>query len=111
MKIGDYLLKENLITRKQRREGERQHDKTGKRFGACLVDLKFISEIDFKFPVLEGDVVEIGMQTIEIGRTSCTLACEVRSLQGERTVCSIDKMVYIRVNKYGLPKKHGGMSE
>ena len=44
MKIGDYLLKENLITRKQRREGERQHDKTGKRFGACLIDLEFISE-------------------------------------------------------------------
>ena len=72
---------------------------------------KFISEIDFKYPVLEGDVVEIGMQTLEIGKTSCTLACNVRSLQADRTVCSIDKMVYIRVNKYGLPKQHGGMNE
>jgi len=26
-------------------------------------------------------------------------------------VCSIDKMVYVRVNKYGLPKAHGGMDE
>ena len=51
------------------------------------------------------------MQTIEIGKTSCTLSCEVRSLQAGRTVCSIDKMVYIRVNKYGLPKPHGGMNE
>ena len=67
--------------------------------------------IDFKYPVLEGDVVEIGMQTLEIGKTSCTLACNVRSLQADRTVCSIDKMVYIRVNKYGLPKQHGGMNE
>ena len=56
-------------------------------------------------------MVEIGMQTIEIGNTSCTLACDVRSIQGDRVVCSIDKMVYIRVNKYGLPKKHGGMNE
>ena len=31
-----------------------------------LIVTKYISEIDFKFPVLEGDVVEIGMQTIEI---------------------------------------------
>ena len=32
-------------------------------------------------------------------------------LQADRVVCSIDKMVYIRVNKYGMPKKHGGMNE
>ena len=76
-----------------------------------LIVTKYISEIDFKYPVLEGDVVEIGMQTLEIGKSSCTLSCEVRSLQAERTVCSIDKMVYIRVNKYGLPKSHGGMNE
>ena len=34
-----------------------------------------------------------------------------RSLQADRVVCSIDKMVYVRVNKYGLPKPHGGMGE
>ena len=76
-----------------------------------LIVTKFISEIDFKFPVIQGDVVEIGMQTLEIGNTSVTLACDVRSLQADRVVCSIDKMVYIRVNKYGLPKSHGGMNE
>ena len=61
--------------------------------------------------VLEGDVVQIGMQTLDIGKSSCTLACDVRSIQGNRVVCSIDKMVYVRVNKYGLPKAHGGMDE
>jgi len=60
---------------------------------------------------LEGDVVQIGMQTLDIGKSSCTLSCDVRSLQADRTVCSIDKMVYVRVNKYGLPKQHGGMGE
>ena len=69
-----------------------------------LIVTKYISEIDFKAPVLEGDVVEIG-------KTSCTLACDLRSLQADRTVCSIDKMVYVRVNKYGLPKPHGGMGD
>ena len=76
-----------------------------------LIVTKYISEIDFKFPVLEGDVVEIGMQTLDMGKTSCTLACDVRSLQADRVVCSIDKMVYVRVNKYGLPKGHGWMSK
>ena len=77
----------------------------------ALIVTKYISEINFKFPVIQGDVVEIGMQTVEIGKTSCTLSCEVRSLQADRVVCSIDKMVYVRVNKYGLPKAHGGMNE
>ena len=69
-----------------------------------LIVTKYISEIEFKYPVLEGDVVEIG-------KSSCTLTCDVRSIQAGRSVCSIDKMVYVRVNKYGLPKEHGGMNE
>ena len=76
-----------------------------------LIVTKYISEIEFKYPVLEGDVVQIGMQTLDIGKSSCTLSCDVRSIQGNRVVCSIDKMVYVRVNKYGLPKAHGGMDE
>ena len=76
-----------------------------------LIVTKYISEIDFKFPVLEGDVVEIGMQTLSIGKTSCTLACEVRSLHADNIVLSIDKIVYVRVNKYGLPKGHGWMTK
>ena len=76
-----------------------------------LIVTKFISDIDFKFPVIQGDVVEIGMQTVEIGKTSCTLCCEVRSIQAGMAVCSIDKLVYVRVNKYGLPKSHGGINE
>ena len=74
-----------------------------------LIVTKYISEIDFKYPVLEGDVVEIGMQTLEIGKTSCTLSCTVRSLHADKTVLTIDKIVYVRVNKYGLPKGHGWM--
>ena len=74
-----------------------------------LIVTKFISEIDFKFPVILGDVVEIGMQTVEIGKSSRTLTCEVRSLHADRVVTTIDKIVYVRVNKYGLPKGHGWM--
>ena len=76
-----------------------------------LIVTKYISEIEFKYPVLEGDVVEIGMQTLDIGKTSCTLSCEIRSLHADKVVLTIDKIVYVRVNKYGLPKGHGWMSK
>jgi len=76
-----------------------------------LIVTKMISEIDFRFPVILGDVVEIGMQTLDIGKTSCTLSCEVRSLHADKTVLTSDRIVYVRVNKYGLPKGPGRMSK
>ena len=83
----------------------------GIEMNTSLIVTKCMSEIDFKFPVILGDVIEIGMQTLDIGKTSCTLACEVRSLHADKIVLSIDKIVYVRVNKYGLPKGHGWMSK
>ena len=76
-----------------------------------LIVTKYISDIDFKFPVMLGDVVEVGMKITDIGKSSCTLSCEVRSLHAGKTVCTIDKIVYVRVNKYGLPKGHNWLSQ
>ena len=72
-----------------------------------LVVTKYISNIDFVSAVLPGDVVEIGMETIDIGKTSITLQCEVRNKNNNRVVCGIDKLTYVRVDKYGYPKEHG----
>ena len=76
-----------------------------------LIVTKFMSSIDFTFPVMLGDVVEIGMKIVKIGTSSCTLSCEVRSLHADRVVCTIDKIVYVRVNKYGLPKGHNWLNQ
>ena len=76
-----------------------------------LIVTKYISSIDFTFPVMLGDVVEIGMKITDIGTSSCTLSCEVRSLHADKVVCTIDKIVYVRVNKYGLPKGHNWMNQ
>ena len=76
-----------------------------------LIVTKYISEVEFKYPVMEGDVVEIGMETKHVGTTSVVVSCDVRSMHADRIVCSIDKIVYVRVNKYGLPKGHGWMSK
>ena len=76
-----------------------------------LIVTKYMSVIDFAFPVMLGDVVEIGMKTVDVGKTSVTLSCEVRSLHADRTVLTIEKIVYVRVNKYGLPKEHDRVDE
>jgi len=76
-----------------------------------LIVTKYISEVEFKYPVMEGDVVEIGMETKHVGTTSVVVSCDVRSMHADRIVCSIDKIVYVRVNKYGLAKGHSWMQE
>ena len=75
--------------------------------GTGLLVTKYISEINFIHPVLPGDVVILGMKTVDIGKTSMTLTCEVRSLQSDRVVLKVDKIVYVRVDKYGQAKEHG----
>ena len=79
--------------------------------------LKWIDEeggihagLELNTGLILGDVIEIGMQTLDIGKTSCTLSCEIRSLHADKVVLTIDKIVYVRVNKYGLPKGHGWMN-
>ena len=87
-------------------------DEEGGIYSACklntsLVVTKYITNIDFVSAVLPGDVVEIGMETIAIGKTSITLHCEVRNKNNNKVVCEIDKLTYVRVDKYGQPKEHG----
>ena len=91
-------------------------DEEGGIYSACKLDTgllvtKYISNIDFKAPVLPGDVVEIGMETVAIGKTSITLHCEVRNKNNSKVVCKIDKLTYVRVDRYGHPKEHGVLQE
>ena len=46
MNIGDYLLKSNKITQKQREKAELEHEVTGNKFGKCCIDLGFITRTD-----------------------------------------------------------------
>mgnify|MGYP005994795711 FL=1 len=44
----------------------------------CLVT-KHIGEISFESPALQGDIVEFGLETKAVGRTSITVSCLVRN--------------------------------
>ena len=73
MKIGDYLLKSNKITQKQREKAELEHEVSGNKFGKCCLDLGFINRTELNQAIKavqkyqEGEVktmaTEIGEQS------------------------------------------------
>ncbi len=68
---------------------------------------KYMSEIDFVDSATQGDVVEIGLQFISVGRTSITFSCEVRNLFSKQIIIKIEKIVFVQVDELGNPSPHG----
>jgi acyl-CoA hydrolase len=59
---------------------------------------KHIGAISFESPALQGDVVEFGLETKAVGRTSITLSCLVRNKATKRTICFADDIVFVQVD-------------
>jgi len=68
---------------------------------------KYISEMNFESPAYQGDVIEIGVDTVEVGRTSLTVRAVVRDKDTKREIISIDKIVFVAVNREGQAIPHG----
>lgn len=68
---------------------------------------KYISEINFVSSAKQGDVIEIGMEFVSIGRTSITMRCLVRNLFTQKSIISIDSIVFVRVDEHERPLAHG----
>lgn len=68
---------------------------------------KYISEIDFVSSAQQGDIVEIGIQFLSIGRTSITFKCKVRNIFSKKTILSIEKIVFVKVDSNEMPVAHG----
>jgi acyl-CoA hydrolase len=68
---------------------------------------KYISEINFVSSAKQGDIIEIGIEAIAFGKTSITLACNVRNMMTRQTVITIDKLVFVGVDHDGKPTEHG----
>ena len=64
---------------------------------------KYISEMNFVAPAYKGDVIEIGVETVQAGRTSLTLCCEVRDKETQRKIISVDRLVFVAVDREGRP--------
>jgi len=73
----------------------------------CLVT-KHIGEISFESPAMQGDVVEFGLVTKKVGRTSITVTCLVRNKATKKTICLADDIVFVQVDPESrLPIPHG----
>lgn len=68
---------------------------------------KYISEIDFVSSARQGDIVEIGIQFLSVGRTSITFKCEVRNIFTKKTILAIEKIVFVKVDRDEKPVAHG----
>lgn len=75
--------------------------------GTPNVVTKLISEINFISPAHLGDIVEFGMNTLSVGKTSITVECTVRIKGSSTIIVKIDKMVFVSVDEDGHPVLHG----
>ena len=73
----------------------------------CLVT-KHIGEINFESPAMQGDVVEFGLVTKQVGKSSITVTCLVRNKATKKTICLADDIVFVKVDpETRLPIPHG----
>lgn len=68
---------------------------------------KLISEVEFISAPRLGDIIEMGFTATHFGKTSITLTCEVRNKITRQPVLSIEKLVFVNLDKNGQPVPHG----
>jgi acyl-CoA hydrolase len=68
---------------------------------------KYISEINFMSTARKGDIVEIGIEVVQFGKTSLTLNCEVRNKMTHETIITVDNIIMVNLDENGKPKAHG----
>ncbi len=68
---------------------------------------KYISEINFKSSAKQGDIIEIGIEVINFGKSSLTLSCEVRNKMTREVIITVDKIIMVSLNESGVPVPHG----
>ena len=67
---------------------------------------KYISEMNFMSPAYQGDMIEIGVETVSVGKTSLTLSCVVRNKETKENIIRVDKLVFVSVDEAGRPTRH-----
>jgi acyl-CoA hydrolase len=75
--------------------------------GNRRVVTKAMSEINFVSSARAGDVIELGITATAFGRTSLTLQCEVRNKITQKSILTIDRIVFVNMGENGLPTPHG----
>ena len=66
-----------------------------------------MSEINFLTTARQGEIVEIGMEATDFGRTSITISCVVRNMRTKQIITAVDKIIFVKVDQVGKPEPHG----
>lgn len=72
-----------------------------------IIVTKYMSEINFTSSAKSGDVIEFGMEVVQVGRTSMTLACLVRNKMTHESIIKVDRIVFVAIGEDGRPVAHG----
>ncbi len=76
------------------------------KLSSVKVVTKFLSEINFISSAKQGDVIEIGLEFVALGRSSITFKCEVRNLFNKQVIIAIEKIVFVKVDHNEKPEAH-----
>jgi acyl-CoA hydrolase len=68
---------------------------------------KYMSEINFMASAKKGDIVEIGIEVTNFGRTSITMKCEARNKMTRETILTVENMTMVNLGPDGKPAPHG----
>lgn len=68
---------------------------------------KYMSEINFVSSAEQGDIIEMGLTATGFGRTSLTMRAQVRNMITRDLILSIDKIVFVNLDREGRPVPHG----
>jgi len=68
---------------------------------------KYMSEINFTSSAKSGDVIEFGMDVVNVGRSSLTVACVVRNKMTHEPIIKVDRIVFVALDETGKPTPHG----
>lgn len=75
--------------------------------GNRRVVTKLVSEINFVSSAIKGDIIEMGLVATKFGRTSLTMRAEVRNMITQKSILTVDHIVFVSLDEDGKPVPHG----
>ena len=75
--------------------------------GRTNIVTKAMSAIDFKSPARLNEMIEIGTDLVQLGRTSITVSCVIRNKTTHEEIVRVDRIVFVLVDEHGTPIPHG----
>ncbi len=81
-------------------------------YAACQMNTtrivtKKMSEVEFTSPGQLGEILAIGAEVVKVGRTSMTVACEIRNLTTDMPIVRVDEIVFVALDDNNVPTPHG----